>query len=144
MNPLLSGEYATTIGILVARVTLGVMFLYSGYDKAIRIGTKNVALEFQRQLNKYSFPPFLFTLTAIYSAWVELIGGVLLIAGLLKFVTLSALGIDLLLVSIAFSLLDPIWDMKHVFPRLLLLLLLLFIPLQQDVCSLDYMLFFKS
>ncbi|HWY09824.1 MAG TPA: hypothetical protein VN026_00795 [Bacteroidia bacterium] len=51
--------------------------------------------------------------------------------------TLYALGLDLVLVGFAFSVSEPMWDMKYVFPRLILVFLLLIMPLKNDKISLN-------
>jgi uncharacterized membrane protein YphA (DoxX/SURF4 family) len=81
----------------------------------------------------------LVTLTAYYTSVVELIGGVFLVFGIFTNYALYALGLDLLLVCFAFSFIEPMWDMKHVFPRFILVILLLILPLENHKLSLDYL-----
>jgi uncharacterized membrane protein YphA (DoxX/SURF4 family) len=78
-------------------------------------------------------------LICYYTSFVELLGGLLLITGLFTNYTLVALGLDLVLVAFAFSLLRPMWDMQHVFPRLLLVFILLILPDGYNRISLDYL-----
>ena len=73
-------------------------------------------------------PRFLIFIVAFATSIIEFLGGVMLILGLYKNITLTLLGIDILIVTVAFSFLNPIWDMKHVFPRLLLIVMLMMMP----------------
>jgi hypothetical protein len=65
----------------------------------------------------------------------------MLIFGLLKYYALYALGADLLVVALGMSLLNPMWDMQYVFPRLLLILFLLVFPSSLDILALDHFIF---
>jgi len=47
-------------------------------------------------------------------------------------------GIDLLIVAFGFSMLNPVWDLRDIFPRLLLVVILLVMPAEWDVVSVDY------
>jgi hypothetical protein len=59
---------------------------------------------------------------------------------LFKTYTLYLLSIDLILVTGTFSIITPMWDMQLVFPRLILLAILLYLPAEWDMLSLDYLL----
>jgi hypothetical protein len=63
--------------------------------------------------------------------------------GLFTPLVFYTLGLHLVMVVIAFSFLDGIWDMKHVFPRMALLFLLLALPLTWNFFSLDHVLGFN-
>ena len=76
--------------------------------------------------------------SAFYTSVVEFFGGILLIFGLFKPIVLALLGIDLIMVAMAFSIIEPMWDMKHVFPRLVLLSALMIIPHNWELYSIDY------
>jgi putative oxidoreductase len=56
---------------------------------------------------------------------VIIAGGILLITGLFHQFVPIVLAINLLVVAFAFSFLRPMWDMQHVFPRVILLILIL-------------------
>ncbi|MBX7093651.1 MAG: DoxX family membrane protein [Flavobacteriales bacterium] len=127
-------------GILFLRLMLGMLFLFQGYEKVALIGTSKVAETFRYELKKSFLPDWLFSATALYSSWVELIGGALLILGLLKPLAFLFLGVDLILVTAAMGMMNPLWDLKHVFPRMILLVILMFIPIAQDVFSIDHLL----
>jgi hypothetical protein len=66
----------------------------------------------------------------------------MLIVGFLIYPALILLGIDLLLVIFAMSLREPLWDMRFVWPRLILVIALLMLPVVYDRLSLDYLFHF--
>lgn len=135
-------EHQTALAVLVMRLFLGILFVIQGYDKVFSIGVGKVAESFRFELKK-GFPPFIYSFTAFFSSWVELLGGLLLLLGLFKPVVAVLLGIDLLMVAVAMSLMNPVWDMRAVFPRLLLLLVIMLAGMRSDVFSLDYLIFIK-
>ncbi len=125
------------LAALLARVFLGVLFFLQGYDKVFRMGLKRVIETIHTPLHDKGIPNTLSVLGAYYTSYTELVCGVLLIAGFLKYYSLYLLGIDLLFVSLLFGIVEPMWDMKHIFPRLVLLIFLLIIPAQWDIVSVD-------
>lgn len=127
-----------TAAALITRVFLGILFFSQGYDKVFKVKIKGVVETFEYPVISKHFPKSLLTLIAYFTSYVELIGGFLLIIGFLKYYALYFLGFDLILVAVAFGMIKPMWDMQFVFPRLLLLLILLVMPSQWDVISVDY------
>jgi putative oxidoreductase len=123
----------------IGRIFLGILFFTQGYDKVFNLGISNVIDTFEYPVRLKHLPRFPLTLAAYFTSYAELIGGFLLIVGFMKFYALYILGIDLLIVCASFSVLEPLWDMKHVFPRLLLLMILLVIPSQWGTFSVDYL-----
>ena len=124
----------------ILRVFLGSLFLLQGYDKVFKIKVKGVFQTFEEAMRSKNMPSFILMLSAIYTSYVELFGGLLLVVGLFKSFALYFLGIDLVLVALAFGILNPMWDMQFVFPRLVILIALLLIPPSWDVISFDYLL----
>ena len=135
--------FSISIAILIARVFLGVLFFFQGYEKLFVVKIKGVVDAFDAPLESHNVTRSFLYIAATYTSVVEFICGILLIAGLFKIVALSLLGIDLILVAAAFGLIKPMWDMQFVFPRLLLVLLLLILPLNLDHFSLDAFFFIK-
>ncbi len=136
MENLISPESAA---IFFSRVLLGILFMIQGYDKIFSVGIKTVAQTIQPSFKR---SPYSFILSvAVFTSFVEFLGGMFLIAGLFKYYTLYFLGIDLLIVSLGLSLVDPVWKMDIVFPRFLLLLFILIVPAEYDVLTLDRFLF---
>ena len=122
----------------VLRVILGILFFFQGYDKVFKVKINGVTSFFRQELGEIRVPGFILVLTAWFTSLVELICGAFLIVGLFKSYALGLLGIDLILVTGAFSLIKPMWDMQLLFPRLILLAILLYLPSQWDVISLDH------
>ncbi|MBK7666863.1 MAG: DoxX family protein [Sphingobacteriaceae bacterium] len=123
----------------MVRVFAGILFFFQGYDKLFKIKMPGVIDTFMRDASRRNISRPFVSLIAYYTSIVEFAGGILLVFGLLNNYVLYALGIDLLLVCFAFSFIEPMWDLKHVFPRFLLIILLLLLPLEQNILSLDYL-----
>lgn len=122
----------------IARLFLGILFFLQGYDKVFRIGVKQVIAAVHGPLSSKGMPKSFSTFGAYFTSYVELICGGLLIIGFVKYYCLYLLGFDLVFAALAFGIVEPIWDMKHIFPRLALLIFLMIIPSQWDVISVDY------
>jgi putative oxidoreductase len=123
----------------VLRVTLGVLFFFQGYDKVFKVKVTGVTNVFRQELGSIQLPSFILSAAAIFTSYAEFICGGLLIIGLFKTYALWVLGIDLILVTAAFSLIKPMWDMNLVFPRLIILAILLYLPVEWDTISLDHL-----
>lgn len=127
--------------VLLIRIFTGILFFFQGYDKIFRLGLKNVFTTVAPQYEKAGLNDGMIRLVTVITSWIEFLAGLLLIVGLLKYVALYALGIDLLIVAIGMSMLNPMWDLQYVFPRLLLLLFLLIYPGTLDIIALDHFIF---
>ena len=128
------------IAVLVVRVFLGVIIFMQGYDKVFKLGIKYVVRSFEYPLkNIHHLPDFLLVAGVLFTSFVELIGGFLLIVGLLKHFTLYFMAADFIIAAIGFGIMKPMWDMQHVFPRFILLVFLLIMPSQWDIISLDHL-----
>lgn len=125
----------------VLRVILGILFFFQGYDKVFKVRIVGVTDFFRQELGSIKVPGFILALTAWFTSLAELICGALLIIGLFKTYSLYILGIDLILVTGAFSLIKPMWDMQLLFPRLILLGILLYLPMEWDIISADYLIY---
>ncbi len=121
------------------RISLGIIFFSQGYDKVFNLGIPSVINNFEYPVRLKHLPRFPLVFAAYFTSIVELIGGFLLILGFMKYYALYFLGIDLLIVVASLSMLEPLWDMKHVFPRMLLLVILLIMPSSWGVVSVDYL-----
>lgn len=128
---------------LLIRLFVGILFLFQGYDKLFKVKMKGVIFSFTVDSDRQNIPRGFVTLLAYYTSITEFAGGALLIMGLFTNFTLYALGLDLLLVCFAFTYMQPMWDLKHVFPRFLLIVLLLLLPESYNGFSLDSFLNFK-
>lgn len=131
------------IAELILRIFCGVIFIYQGYDKLFRVKISGVTETFEAMALKHAVPRPVLKLAAIITSLFEFVGAIMLILGLFKTVALTILGIDLIIVGIAFSMLEPVWDMRHVFPRLLMVFVLLISPNEWEFFSLDHLLHIK-
>ena len=131
-------ELLIPFALLLMRLWLGMTLLMQAGDKLFSIGIHNVseALEFKISRIKLS-PSFYIFFTGLTSC-LEFAGGILLILGLFKVFAFAMIGVNMLLVSLAFSLNSPMWDMRHFFPRFLILLLLMFLSHGNDWYSIDW------
>jgi putative oxidoreductase len=114
-----------SIAEVFIRCFLGILFLFQGYDKLFIVRIKNVINAFHIETDRKQIPRFLLVYTSYFTSITEFIGGILLITGLFHQFVPIILVINLLVVAFAFSFLRPMWDMQHVFPRVILLTLIL-------------------
>lgn len=131
-------EYKLQVAELLLRSFTAILFLFQGYDKLFRIKIPGVIDVFTADAERYHVPRPLLNIVAYYTSIAEFFGGLFLLAGLCTTYALYALGLDLLLVGLAFSYMTPMWDMKFVFPRLALVVALLLLPENYRYFSLDY------
>ncbi|MBL7919918.1 MAG: DoxX family membrane protein [Bacteroidia bacterium] len=134
-------QYQYEVAVLIARVFLGCLFLFQGYDAVFNIKIKNVIATFENDLIHKGIPRFLIVWGSWFTSYSELIGGTLLIVGLFNYPVLFMLGLNLIIAAIGFGINTPVWDTRHVFPRLALLLLLLIIPQNWNTFSIDHLIF---
>jgi uncharacterized membrane protein YphA (DoxX/SURF4 family) len=122
------------------RVILGLLFFFQGYDKVFNVKISGVINFFREEMRHKKVPDVILVSSAYFTCLVELICGGLLIIGFFKTWALYLLGLDLILVSAAFSLLKPMWDMQMVYPRLIILSACLYLPAAWDIFSMDHFL----
>ena len=122
------------------RIILGILFFFQGYDKVFRVRIKGVTAFFRQESQHRRVPEFVLGTSAYVTSYLELAGGTLLVVGLFTTTALYMLAFDLILVSAAFSLLKPMWDMQLLFPRLILIAALLYLPEGWNLLSLDQLL----
>ncbi|MBX3163717.1 MAG: DoxX family membrane protein [Bacteroidetes bacterium] len=134
-------QYHYQIVEFLIRVFAGVLFMAQGYDKLFKVKIHEVINTFKLQAQRRNVPDFVLKMLAYYTSCAEFFGGLLLILGIGSTYALYALGLDLLLIGIAFSVMEPMWDMKHVYPRLILVSALLLFPEEYRLFALNY--FFK-
>ncbi len=113
------------IAEVFVRSLLGVLFLFQGYDKLFVVKIRNVVNAFHNETDRKHIPEFLLIFTSYFTSITEFFGGLLLVIGLFHQIIPIILGINLLVVTIAFSFIRPMWDLQHVFPRVILLTLIL-------------------
>lgn len=130
-----------SIAICLIRVFTGMLFLMQGYDKFFRMGMSNLIETIKAPFLNLGINMLTIRLFALLTSTIELIAGLFLILGLLKFPSLYALGFDLLIASFGMAIINPMWDMKHVFPRLILVSFLLLYPSVADTLAIDHFIF---
>jgi len=113
------------IAELFLRFFLGTLITFQGYDKLFVVKIKNVISTFKEDAERKNVPYFMIAFTSYFTSITEFFGGILLILGLFHNVVSIFIVIDLLIVGLAFSFLKPVWDLHHVFPRVILLTLVL-------------------
>ena len=113
------------IAELFVRCFLGILLIFQGYDKLFVVKIKNVIIVFHNESERKNVPNFLVVLISYFTSIVEFFGGILLVIGLFHNQIHIVLCIDLLLVTFAFSYVNPMWDLKHVFPRAVLIISIL-------------------
>lgn len=126
--------------ILLVRLTLGTLFLFQAIDKVFIVGVKDFTTTVVSGLGKTKVPNEFVRMSAYLSSYIELIGGIMLITGIFLPLVYILLAINLVMVVVSFSFIQPLWDMKHVFPRLAMLVFLMSMPLESDVYHLGTLL----
>ena len=113
-------EINFNIAELFIRCFLGILLVFQGYDKLFVVKIKNLVNAFHSESVQKNVPNFLVVLVSYFSSITEFFGGIFLIIGLFHNFVPIVLAADLIIVGIAFSFINPIWDLKHVFPRVIL------------------------
>jgi len=134
-------QYHQIAGLTLTRVFLGFLFIFQGYDAIFRIGMSKVTATYQAGFGPKGVPHFFTAIAAWFTSCTELICGFLLLIGLFEYTALYLLGLNLIIAAAGFGMNNPLWDTRHVFPRLLLLLVLLFAPFEWHAWSFDHLFF---
>jgi len=124
-------------GILFTRALLGIIFFMQGFGKVFTFTVPIVYDKFFKPFDTTFLPKWLIWATAYYSSYIELIGGFLLVIGLFRKYSMYLLAINLFVVAFGHGLLEPIWDLSHVTPRAIFLIVLLFAPQEWDRWNAD-------
>ncbi|MCX8080371.1 MAG: DoxX family membrane protein [Bacteroidia bacterium] len=119
------------------RVLVACLFIFQGYDKLFKLGIGPVYQYFSEEFEKINFHSGLSKTLISISSWVEFIGGILLLVGLFRIYVLEILLAEVVIISVFFSVLKPMWDMKFVWPRLVLIVFLIIIPSSWAKLSID-------
>jgi len=123
----------------IIRMFAGILFLFQGYDKLFKVKIQGVVNTFLDDAEHHHIHKPMLILIAYYTSIVEFFGGITLLVGAFTNYTLYFLGFDLLLAALAFSILQPMWDMRHMFPRLVLVIVLLLLPDEWNTFSFDFL-----
>ncbi|MBR9833037.1 DoxX family membrane protein [bacterium] len=114
------------------RVILGSLFFFQAYDKLFRIGLQKNYHVYEEDCRKRKVPLSFMKISVLFSSYIELLGGLFLMIGVFQHFTLLLLGLNLIMVSVGLGFLQGLWDLRHVFPRLILLTLIYLIPKEND------------
>jgi len=125
---------------LLVRIMAGLLFFFQGYDKVFRLGLEEVMRTVSPSYRERNMPEPLIKIFVFFTSYVELIGGALLLVGLFQPVVIPLMGIDLIIAAAGMSMVNPMWDTRHVMTRFLLIIALLLIGPLNDVFSVDYFL----
>lgn len=134
-------QYHGLAAVTIARIFLGLLFFFQGYDAIFRIGVGKAIATYDDGFRPKGIPRFLTVAAAWFTAYTELICGALLVLGLMEYPALYLLGINLVVAATGFGIVTPLWDVRHVFPRLVLLLFLLLVPHAWNAWGLDHLIF---
>lgn len=125
------------LAIVFVRVVLGILFFFQAYDKIFVAGLKEFTQNVTRGTTRSGIPLAFVRISTHLSSYIELMGAVFLILGLFLPWIYLILAINLVMVVLGFSFLQPLWDMKHVFPRLAMLVFLMCAPAELDIFRLS-------
>lgn len=130
-------EMNSAVGLLLLRVTAGMLFFFQGYDKVYKVGVKQVIETFNDPFQKTPLPQYMLKPMVWISSYLELVCGLLLAAGLFRELSLYLLAANLAVVALMFSSMKAMWDMQFYFPRFFMISLLLLYPSTGDFFTLD-------
>ncbi len=119
------------------RWLLAILFFFQAYDRMFRIGLKEASNIIYYQNTEQKLPLWIVQTGTYLTAYLEFISGILLFLGLFRDIALYILCIDMIIAAAGFSYLKPMWDMKHFFPRFILLCIQLFLPESAYVLSIE-------
>ena len=124
-------------GLFFIRTLLGLIFFMQGFGKVFTWGVTGVYQNAFGGFEETWIPLFLLKVTAYFTSYAELIGGLFLILGLFRQWFYFLFAAVLLIVSYGHGLESPIWDLHHVFFRSVLLAALFLLPMEWDRWCLD-------
>lgn len=122
------------VAVLLARLTLGLMFAMAGWFKVFSLGPLAHAQRLFVEPYADTFLPrwALWTMGTVIPV-IELLAGVLLLVGWRRRLALALVSGVLVVVTFGHLLKDPFFDLTtHVMPRLALVLFLLMVPWDGD------------
>ncbi|MBL4888131.1 MAG: DoxX family protein [Flavobacteriaceae bacterium] len=135
----------TSLGILTTRLIIGFVFLMQGIGKVFTWGVENMyKMDFFYEKYKELLPDFVIHFTAYYTSYIELIAGALLVIGFKRDYALYGLASVLIIVTFGHGLTSPVWILSDVIYRAIPIVVLLLLPREWDVYTLDNLLGKKS
>ena len=92
------------VAMFIARVFLGTLFFFQGFDAVFKIKVENVFHTIEQPFLDKGLPKIFITIGAYYTSYVNLICGFLLIIGFAKYYALYFIGLDILMTAFAFKI----------------------------------------
>ncbi|MEI6020057.1 MAG: DoxX family protein [Bacteroidota bacterium] len=123
----------------LVRVFLGILFFFQGFDKLFVIKMTEVVESFMQDARRRHIPKSMVAFLTYLTSLIEVFGGLSLIFGLYSNYAMVFLSLDLVIIAFSFSIMHAMWDLKHVFPRLILMVILLILPSYAHYFCLDYL-----
>ena len=133
-------DFNFQLALLLLRLVTGILFFFQAYDKIFIIKLDGVMNAFGDSFNKKNISRSLIRPAVAASSYTELICGALLIFGFQRDLALIFLAVDMFFVALIFSIIKPMWDMQHYFPRFVFIITLLLLPKEFDTFTIDQML----
>jgi putative oxidoreductase len=129
----------------ITRWVVGIIFFMAGWMKTFHMGPLEHARRlFIEQFAETWIPEWFLWAVGTAIPVVELVAGALVCLGFLVLPASVSLGAVLIIVTYGHLLLEPLYSTTaHIFPRLVLLVLVLVIPRDHDRLSLDHWLFYR-
>ncbi|MCK0069062.1 MauE/DoxX family redox-associated membrane protein [Kordiimonas laminariae] len=120
----------TVIAEFLARWMLGILFLMAGYWKVfVLTPAKHAENFFIKGFEVHWIPEWLLWALGLSIPVLELAAGLALLAGLWRKLTLTSVGLLLLLTTYGHALQQPLFDIDgHTFTRFVLVIFLLMLP----------------
>ena len=128
------------IAAFLARFLIGLIFTMAGYWKVFELGAATHAQKyFVEAFQEYWIPDWLLFPLGWLIPFVELGGGLLLMLGWKTKLSLSALGLLLIITTYGHALRQPLFDIDgHTFTRMALILFVLMLPKNTDCITLEH------
>jgi putative oxidoreductase len=123
----------------LVRIVLGLLFFFQGFDKLFVIKMSEVVELFMMDAQRRHIPKSMVAFMSYFTSLIELFGGLSLILGFYSDYAMIFLSFDIIMICFSFSLMHAMWDLRHVFPRLILLVILLLLPANAHYFCLDYL-----
>lgn len=132
-------EYKAEFAVFIVRLIAGILFFVQGYDKVFRLKLKQTEDAAIYALSDLRIPVSMIRLITVTTSILELTGGLMLIIGLFIIPSCYVLALCLLPITIAMSLREPMWNMRLIWGRLVLIIFLLLMPDSLHVISVDHL-----
>ena len=133
-------DFNLQLALFLLRCVTGILFFFQGYDKIVNVKIEGVMNAFGDSFNQKNISRSLIRPAIAVSSYAELICGALLVFGFQRDMVLGILAVDMVLVALMFSIIKPMWDMQHFFPRFVFIIALLILPKEFDTLTIDHLL----